>query len=79
MALIMTTSCSDNGKMKALLEQIPENTEVVCVGNVKTILESAGGSIEDSKIKLPSYVLDALPRQKANDIDKANDFLSKLR
>ena len=63
--------------MKALLEQIPENTEVVCVGNVKTILESAGGSIEDSKIKLPSYVLDALPRQKANDIDKANDFLKK--
>lgn len=41
MALVMTTSCSDNGKMKALLEQIPENTEVVCVGNVKTILESA--------------------------------------
>ena len=77
MALVMTTSCSDNGKMKALLEQIPENTEVVCVGNVKTILESAGGSIEDSKIKLPSYVLDALPRQKANDIDKANDFLKK--
>lgn len=24
MALVMTTSCSDNGKMKALLEQIPE-------------------------------------------------------
>ena len=77
MTLVMTTSCSDNGKMKALLEQIPENTEFVCVGNVKTILESAGGSIEDSKIKLPSYALNALPNSTTDELDNANEFLKK--
>lgn len=77
MALVMTTSCSDNGKMKALLEQIPENAEIVCVGNVKTILESAGGSNADSKIKLPSYALNALPNSTTDELDNANEFLKK--
>lgn len=76
-ALVLTTSCSDNGKMKALLEQIPENAEFVAVGNVKTIMESAGGSIEDSKLQLPGNIKDALSGSSVEDLEKANDFLKK--
>ena len=48
LALVLSTSCSDNAKMKDLLENVPASMDVVMVGNVKTIIESAGGNMEDS-------------------------------
>ena len=41
--MLMAASCSDNSKMKGLLEQVPADADVVLVGSVKTVLESAGG------------------------------------
>lgn len=74
-AVVMALSGSS--KMKNLLKQIPADAEIVAVGNVQTILESAGGKIEDSKISLPSFFTDFLGKEKMKDIDKANDFLKK--
>lgn len=74
-AVVMTLSGSS--KMKNLLKQIPADAEIVAVGNVQTILESAGGKIEDSKISLPSFFTDFLGKEKMKDIDKANEFLKK--
>ena len=37
-AVVLSMSCSDNAKMKNLLENIPDNADVVYVGNVKTVL-----------------------------------------
>lgn len=54
MAVLLSVSCTDNTKMQNLLENIPENTDFVFVGSVKTVLESAGGKIENSKIVLPN-------------------------
>lgn len=56
MAVVLSVSCTDNTKMQNLLENIPESTDLVFVGNVKTVLESAGGKIENSMIVLPDYV-----------------------
>ena len=56
MAVLLSVSCTDNTKMQNLLENIPENTDFVFVGSVKTVLESAGGKIENSKIVLPNYI-----------------------
>ena len=42
--------------MKDLLENVPASMDVVMVGNVKTIIESAGGNMEDSKIHLPKFL-----------------------
>ena len=56
MAVVLSVSCTDNTKMQNLLENIPENTDFVFVGSVKTVLESAGGKIENSKIVLPNYI-----------------------
>lgn len=74
-AVVMALSGSS--KMKNLLKQIPADAEIVAVGNVQTILESAGGKIEDSKISLPSFFTDFMGKEKMKDIDKANEFLKK--
>ena len=74
-AALLAVSCSENVKMKKLLEQVPVDADIVLVGNVKTVIESAGGSIENSKIKLPSNLMDALPASTMSAIDEANDFL----
>ena len=76
-AALLAVSCSENVKMKNLLEQVPANADIVLVGNVKTVIESAGGSIENSKIKLPSNLMDALPASSMSAVDEANDFLKK--
>lgn len=48
LALVLAvTACSENSGMKNMLECIPENTDLVVVGNVKTIVESAGGKIDN--------------------------------
>lgn len=77
-AMIITTSCSQDVKMERLLEQIPANTDVVFVGSVKTVVESAGGSLDDGKIKLPSDITSELPNDVMDGYDEANDFLRKM-
>lgn len=72
---VLSVSCSDNAKVKNLLQQIPANSDVVVVGNVKTVVESAGGTLEDSKIKLPANIADALPKDVMNSLDDVNDLL----
>lgn len=57
------TACSDaSKKMSDLLEHVPSDAEVVFVGNIKAIVESSGGSIEESRLRLPSYVDDMIGR-----------------
>lgn len=73
----VVVALSGSSKMKNLLKQVPADAEIVAVGNVQTILESAGGKIEDSKISLPSFFTDFLGKEKMKDVDKANEFLKK--
>lgn len=77
MVIVLNSSCSNNEKMKALLENIPENTDLVLVGNLKTIVESAGGTMEKSKIKLPSYITSSLSQGESDNLDEMNAFLKK--
>ena len=75
MAVVLSVSCTDNTKMQNLLENIPENTDFVFVGSVKTVLESAGGKIENSKIVLPNYISNEMKEGDAEKFDEANNFL----
>ena len=74
-AVVLSMSCSDNAKMKNLLENIPDNADVVYVGNVKTVLESAGGKIENSQIVLPEYITNEMASGDTKEYDEMNDFL----
>ena len=74
-AVLLSVSCSDSSKMKNLLENIPDNTDLVFVGNVKTVLESAGGKVEGSKISLPAYVTSEMKKSDTEEFDQLNQFL----
>ena len=71
---MLSVSCSNDSKMANLLENIPENTDLVFVGNVKTVLESAGGKIENSMIVLPDYVASEMKEGDTKDLNKVNEF-----
>lgn len=71
---MLSVSCSNDNKMANLLENIPENTDLVFVGNVKTVLESAGGKIENSMIVLPDYVASEMKEGDTKDLNKVNEF-----
>ncbi len=75
--LFILSSCSQESKMSKLLEHIPDESDVVLVGDVKTMLESAGGSITDSKVKLPDFVLDNMSSRDLDSFDDFNFFLRK--
>lgn len=74
---LVVTSCSSDSALSRLLKQIPADIDFVAVGNVETVVKSAGGSIEDSKVKLPSFLLSELPSGVANDLDDFNRLLKK--
>lgn len=73
--LLLVTACTKSSKMESLLTKLPGNADVVAVVNVKTIMESAGGSIEEAQIKLPSFIMDELPHETAEEFDDYRDFL----
>jgi len=74
LALLTVSSCS-NSKMNDLLDQIPEDMDIVFVGNVKTVLESAGGSIKDDKIVLPSFITNEMSANAEKKLNEVNDIL----
>ena len=73
--MVAMTACSGDSGMKGLLEQVPADMDVVFVGDVETIVASAGGSIDGATVKLPSYLTDELSGKKADELDKFNTFL----
>lgn len=75
LSMLAVTSCSQNSKMTGILDHVPADMDIVAVGDLNTILESAGGSIEESKIKMPSYILDELSSSQANKLNDFNSFL----
>lgn len=74
--VFLLPSCTKN-KMKDLLAHVPEDAEVVFVADLSTMLESAGGKIENEKIKLPASITDPMPDDMFKLIDNANDLIRK--
>lgn len=74
LGVILMTACGSDSTAK-LLSAIPAESDVVVVGNVKTIVESAGGSISDSKLKLPKLIADNLSDSDSETLDEINDVL----
>lgn len=74
LGVILMTSCGSDSTAK-LLKAIPAETDMVVVGNVKTIIESAGGSISDSKLQLPKLIADNLSESDSDQLDEINEML----
>lgn len=74
LGVMLISSCSGDSTAK-LLKAIPAETDVVFVGNAKTIIESAGGSMADSQIKLPKLIADKLDANDTESFEKFNEML----
>lgn len=72
--LAITTGCSD--RSGALVDCIPADEEFALVGNIEDIVESLGGTIENNKISLPSFVTQELSGQ---DFEQYKEYISKIK
>lgn len=73
--LLVLASCSGGSKMDKLLKHVPDNVDFVAVGDVKQIVESAGGSIDKGRIKLPNYLSDIMDSSDSDGFDEFNTFI----
>lgn len=74
LGVMLISSCGGDSTAK-LLKAIPAETDMVVIGNAKTIIESAGGSMSDSRITLPQIITDKLGTSDMEDLEKVNDVL----
>lgn len=74
LVMLFIASCSSE-KSNDLLSQIPADANVVIVGNPQTIMESAGGSLSNSAIKLPDYILAEIPLYEQRALANVNEML----
>ncbi len=72
--VIFLSSCSQKTKMEAMLEQIPESSDLVLIGNLKQIMESAGGTLVNSQVNFPDYL-----SPMAGEQEEVNDILEKTQ
>lgn len=70
---LLVTACSKNPRMSALLEKLPADADVVVVGDLKTVVESAGGSVDGSKVKLSSFITDEMKGRAERELDELLD------
>ncbi len=73
----LAAMCSCTSGSDDLLSKVPSDTEVVLIGDVKTVFESAGGTLTDSKVTMPSWLTEITDGDVINgkDLDEVNDFI----
>lgn len=78
-ALVMLAACARTGDSKSasLLSLVPGNTPVVVVGNLRTVVESAGGTLGPDGIGLPPYLKAELSESNLKDLQEINDLLAR--
>lgn len=74
--LMVVSSCSDS-KLREVLDGVPAESDVVAVVNLREVLESAGGSVDGTSVKLPSYITGMLSDKDAEELDGVKEFLLK--
>ena len=73
--VVMAASCGGDVKYSGLLDQVPANVDMVVAGDVEDVIISLGGSVDGSKVELPSYLTKEL---KGNDLKELNELTSFL-
>ena len=72
--IILTTACGSN-RLAELLEHVPADADFVITGDIKTILESAGGKAEGSEVKMPDYIGTMQSDRDAREMEKDLQWL----
>ncbi len=67
--IILTTACGSN-RLSELLEHVPADADFVMTGDIKTILESAGGKAEGSEVRMPDYFGEMQSDREAREMEE---------
>lgn len=73
---LFVTSCSDDSKLSKFSELLPAEADIVAVGDVKTIIESAGGSLDGDKLTMPAAINSRFDEYEKEKLNECNNFLS---
>lgn len=77
LVVAVAAMCSCSSKSDDLLSRIPADSDIVAVGDVETIMKSAGVTVKDSKLKMPAWFSE-MTRGEADDaVSEINDFVKK--
>ncbi|MGM9843194.1 MAG: hypothetical protein ACI30S_03105 [Muribaculaceae bacterium] len=69
---MIASSCTEN-----VLNGVPADADLVAVVNLREVLESAGGSVDGTSIKLPSFLTDELSSSDEEKVEELTDFYMK--
>ena len=72
--ILLATGCGSNN-LAELLEHVPADADFVMTGDIKTILESAGGKAEGSEVKMPDYIGTMQSDRDAREMEKDLQWL----
>lgn len=72
--ILLATGCGSNN-LAELLEHVPADADYVITGDIKTILESAGGKAEGSEVKMPDYIGTMQSDRDAREMEKNLQWL----
>ena len=72
--ILLATGCGSNN-LAELLEHVPADADFVITGDIKTILESAGGKAEGSEVKMPDYIGTMQSDRDAREMEKNLQWL----
>ena len=72
--ILLATGCGSNN-LAELLEHVPADADFVITGDIKTILESAGGKAEGSEVKMPDYIGTMQSDRDAREMEKDLQWL----
>lgn len=75
--VLMLSSCSENSKMKAMLECVPDSVDYVLAGNLKDMVESCGEVKKNNKIYLCPLLTDGQPLSMKDALNSLNVILKK--
>ena len=72
--ILLATGCGSNN-LAELLEHVRADADFVITGDIKTILESAGGKAEGSEVKMPDYIGTMQSDRDAREMEKDLQWL----
>lgn len=72
--ILLATGCGSNN-LAELLEHVPADADFVITGDIKTILEAAGGKAEGSEVKMPDYIGTMQSDRDAREMEKDLQWL----
>ncbi len=75
--VFVMAACSQDSPMSEVLNKVPADVDLVVVGDVKTVVENAGGSVAPGKIEIPAYIDEMMGESTMEELNSMKAKLEK--